>query len=341
MELPAAVKKAEENSEAIQKQLNEGKTQNQEGTTQNGNPAPNSADSLPENQTVDEAQTKPNENTRQPQDQPKEDEETYKQRYFTLKGMYDAEVPRMAQEIKDLKRDMSELQRQNLQLKEDAEKKSTQKDPVEEEGQDLDPDAFKEYGEEFGAMVETIQKQKKQIDSLENRLKEVSGDISQSKESAAQREQAEYDTYMGNVVAEVAKLTDIHFDVLNSDRNFLNFLRQYPEGESESRHAKLKRAEATRNLPATMEIFKAYLGKKPDPDPKPDPNSLPNVQPDTVNTGVDTRPPAQASTKMWSRAAINEFYADVRKGKFDGKEDEMNALEADIALAQKQGRIIA
>lgn len=338
MILPNAVKKASETSEAIQKQLRDGKPDDQAGTTSQETPLPNSQDTLP-NETVVTQTQKPVDTPTDPA--PKEDEETYKQRYHTLKGKFDSEVPRLQHDVRNLSLSVSELQNKNEQLMEAANNQITKDPLVDDQGKTLDPEAFKQYGDEFGSLVETIQSVQAENATLKGQIQQLSGDVTQSKEGAERQRQTDHEVYMGNVKRGVAQL-NADFETLNTDPAFLNFLRQHPLNESESRLIKLNRAEASLDLDSAVEIFKEYLGTvTPQPQDIPNPPA-PNLQPAPQNTGTDLNPPAPSqNTRTWNRKEISLFYKDKAAGKYSGREDEANALEADIYLAQAQGRVVA
>ncbi|WP_300456639.1 hypothetical protein [Desulfobacula sp.] len=324
MTLPDAVRKAAERSEAIQKQLREGKPQDQPGTPPlDGDPQPGQRDTLPE-QVVQQ--------TQKPVDTP--EPEHYKDKYLTLKGKFDAEVPRLHQEIRNLQSSVSELQTKNAQLTEAGNNQNV-KDPTVDEGDPLNPDDFTQYGDDFGKLINTIQTLQAQNKELTEQISQISGDVSKDRETDAK---TKYENYLSQVKQAITQKGE-SFDALNTDQNFLNFLRQFPEHEFESRHAKLQRAEANRDLQATIEIFDEYLGsqskEKPPDTPKP------NIQPAPNNTGTDLNPPTQQSARTWTRKQIAQFYTDKAAGKFRGRDDEAKALEADIFLAPTQGRIVA
>ena len=133
MELPAAVKAGAERAEALQKQLADRKPRdNQKGTTPR--PEAQTADGTPEDgrdtsQVADVAQKQtqqtvdsPRLNSDQPQADPVKDgdEGAWKQRYLTLKGKFDAQVPKMNHEIRNLQDTVSVLEQENGQLKQAA-----------------------------------------------------------------------------------------------------------------------------------------------------------------------------------------------------------------------------
>jgi hypothetical protein len=61
------------------------------------------------------------------------------------------------------------------------------------------------------------------------------------------------------------------------------------------------------------------------------------VAPGRASSG--TTPPAQAQKKQWARSEIADFFRDKQAGRFKGREAEARALESDIFLAQREGRV--
>ena len=323
MSLPTAVKKAGDRADALQEGLNKEKPQeNKEGTTPvDGTPAIDNRDTSLDSQTPE---------VKTPETPPSKDNDAdFQQKYQTLKGKFDAEMPRMHQDLRDLKQTVSDLQFKNSELMSAANNQTPKESTVE----GLDPKDFAEYGEEFEGLVKTIQTLQNQNAELKGQVEQVSGNVKQQADN-------DYTVYMDQIKKTLSTELKVDFDQLNNDPAFLNFLRQYPANGQESRHAQLQRAEASRNLPATIDIFKEYLGNI-NPAKQPDPVIQPNIQPTSQPPGTDVNPPAQQSTTMWNRAEISAFYQDVSSGKFKGREDEQKAYEQDIYLAQKQGRIVA
>lgn len=83
------------------------------------------------------------------------------------------------------------------------------------------------------------------------------------------------------------------------------------------------------------------------------PSAAPQQRPQTSNvsrlekqiapgrTNAATSAPSPKAEKVWTGADIAKFYDDRRNGKFKGREAEANAMERDIFLAQRDGRIRA
>ncbi|RLB94828.1 MAG: hypothetical protein DRH26_00065 [Deltaproteobacteria bacterium] len=318
MQLPKAVQAAAKSSDDLQKQLNDPKPDDQQGQDtplpEDGTLTQQGPDTLnPDVAPTDPAQPAPDD---------------WQQKYLTLQGKFNAQVPRLQQDIQHLQGQLSSLDAENKQLKEAA----TQPKTLDSHGDTspLDRATISEYGEEFGTLVDTIEQLRSDNASLSTQIQTLSGDVTGDRQAQAKKA---YDGYLGDVSSKIAALGG-DFSVLNGDPNFLNWLRQYPEGEAEPRHAKLKRAEGQQDVTATMEIFTEYLRPT---QPQAQPNLAPNLQPPTAHSSP--APTTQPEGRMWTRAGIAKFYQDKVKGVFKGRDEEAAQLEADIHAAPGEGRV--
>lgn len=336
MQLPEAVQRAAKRSNAIAEQLKQEKSQTQPGTTplpENGIPKQADVDTLPN--SVD-----PNATAPQPGDpaDTKEDENVWKQRYLSLKGRFDNEMPRIQQDNQRMQGLVATLERQVEQLT------AANNQPIQDRnGGDTDPkldkEAFEEYGPDFVKLAETVESLRAENSQLKTQINNLTGDITTDKENQAKQK---HTSYLNGVKAYVKGMGK-DFVVLNSDPLFLDWLKHKPEDEIETRFARLKRAEANRDLEATKEIFKEYLGNPnaqvTPPETTTVQQNVPNLQPTTKTPGSDMTPPDSANKQIWTRTMISRFYEDKRKGVFDGRDEEAQAIEADIHLAAGEGRV--
>jgi hypothetical protein len=300
MNLPASVVAAKEKAEAIQKQLNE--------------PAPKQ-EGKPENQ----APAQPKETEPKRPDTP-----DYKDQYQTLKGKYDAEVPRLQSEVRNLQEQMLTLRQENEALKKVETEKP--KDPPQEP---LDYDALDEYGPEFRKLGETLQAVVQRNEQLEEELRKLNGSV-ESVQQASVKDA--YDKFIDKVRAEVSGLGG-NFDALNTDPAFLSWLHQVPPGSQYQRIALLNDAERRYDVVQCRAIFKEYIDALPDEKQKQPPNMQPPPSPPPET-------PGEPSGKQWTRKDIKQFYADKAAGKYAGREDQAKAIEADIFAAPAQGRVV-
>lgn len=352
MELPSAVKAGAEKAEALQKQLANPKPQdNQDGTTPQSDAQPvdgTSNDGRDTSQVADaqnqtpKADTPPVETQQDDAKPPEDTEETWQQRFLALQGKYNAEVPRLNLELRNLQNAVSVLQTENKQLKEAA----NSKPPIDQNGNDnpaIDPQEFSEYGPEFVQAFEKLQAENNQ---MKEKLNGLVSDVQSQQPEPQPASAGNYNNYMNQVIIEVAKL-GANFDNMNTDAGFLGWLKEIPVGMTEPRVASLRRAESLRDVVSTVKIFEEYLGTTTTVEQQPAggetpqtpaPVAQPNIQPAPSNTGTDNNPPVQ-NQKIWSRAEIKKFYADKAAGVYRGRDEEATALEQDIFLAQQQGRV--
>lgn len=329
MELPNAVKKAAERSENLQKELQHGKTpQSQDGITAPATPAPGARDTLPQ-QTPSQQQDTP----------PKANDDTWEAKYKSLKGKFDAENPMLKTMVRDLQRNESELKQRIEQLERALQE--TKKEPEPQ----LDPQRFEAYGTEFGELVKVIEQQKKTLQEQSSKMAQLTAQLngtSSRLDEVAIDQEAErkknYQTYINNVAREL-KARGQDYNRLNYDEGFINWLRQHDQGDKYPRFSYLNQAEANHDLEATMAIFDRYLTGNTTPQAQRQ-QTFPNVQPQSVNTGVDFNPPnQQQQVSEWKKSEITKFYTDKAAGKYDGREAEADRLEMEIFAASKAGRI--
>jgi len=381
MGVPKQVEEAGKNAEALQKELNEGPASGQQPPADPGQQQPpvNPQQQADPSQNGQQGQQPPNPNVHQqpPQNaQPQNNQqqpgqEDWQQKYASLQGMYNSQVPKLQADVTRLQESVDALLSENEQLKEAAQKKNQPDPNGDGEVQKLNKEDLAQYGEEFGNLVdafnqlqESFARSQDENKSLKDQLTELNSNVTESQQAA---EINANNSYMEKVKEGIKEL-GADFEVLNFDHNFLNWLRQIPLGDVETRHDKLRRAQQSRDLTATLAIWSEYIKPDTPADPGPQPNNPnippgqpqqfqqqqyqqpgaqpppgqqpPNLQPNPTQTGTDIQPPAQQQARMWTRKDIGQFYTDLSAGKFRGREDEAKAIEADIDAAQVQGRVI-
>lgn len=313
--VPASVKAASERSDELIKKLNE--TPNQDGQ----------ADITPDTQdkgntSDDQDAAKESRGNENPVDSKPDDFET---KYRTLQGKYNAEIPRLNDQIRTLSRQIDFMSsNQNNQNNQNSN----------EDGDDnrLDPSSFDEYGDEFASMAKKLNRL---IDENAT-LREQVSNVSQS-QGHSNRER-----YM-DTVAKAVESMGVDFNKLNGDPDFLTWLQETIPYTGKARHESLRLAEQRLDVGSTLGIFKEYLGSNPGLStkkqaPRPKQKQTPNFQPSHTPSGSDVSPPMSRSEKIWTRQDVNQMYRDKTDGKYRGREAEFKALEADMFAAQTEGR---
>ena len=136
---------------------------------------------------------------------------------------------------------------------------------------------------------------------------------------------------------------------LNGNPEFLNWLRLPDPFSGAIRHDMLKAAYAAGNASRVLAFFNGFLAEEAAVAPAPgDPDTATNqtvakvplsnfAAPGRAKSAAGNTAPAEKP--IFTRAQIADFYAEVAAGKFRGKDAEKSKLEAQIFLAQREGRI--
>lgn len=267
----------------------------------------------------------------------------WEQKYKTLQGKYDAEVPRLNTEVKNLQAQLSSLHEVIASLKQPEpdpkpaapEKPKLLKDEeISEYGADLIEVMRKAAREEFGGELEEVR--------AENaRLKEQLGGVSNHAAETAQ-----------NIVYTTLDAQVPNWKELNGDQGFLAWLAENDIYAGSSRHLLLQQAFKEHDAARVVSFFKGYLNEHAAITPTGEETPTPATQERAptvdmsqiaapgkprVGGGVST----QDGKRIWRQAEIKAFYADVRRGKYSHDPKTKASLEADIIAAGPEGRIVA
>ena len=254
-------------------------------------------------------------------DEAKKEAESWKQRYTVLQGKYNSEVPRLTEELRAANDKIAEL---TAKAAEKAEPPLS----------DADREAL---NERFGAdmvdmVIGLVQKGvKKEVDPWREKA-EAAANLAKHNATTAAKTQSQL--YWGRVDALLAD-AGLDFETVNNDPGFIAWLGE-PDGLSGSTRMKsLEKAQADMNADLTAQFFTTYAKGLP----KGDATSLEQqIQPPAGSGGGDALDPHKGK-KVWTRADIEQFYTDKRKGVYRGKEKEADGIEADIFAARREGRI--
>jgi len=296
MSLPSAVKKQSEEAEKLQEELNK------------------------EHLEVVEA---PKEEKEEPKQEPKKEEpapeidrmkldfERLKHQKDVLQGKYNAEVPRMAGEIAELK---------------DLIKKQT---PEEKPIPHVTDKQREEYGDDFIDFARNVAKDQigdvsSRIEKLEvenERLRSVTDNAASS--VRVNQEDAFY-TALDSFVPD--------WKALNKHAEFLEWLAENDPFTGSPRHNLLEDAHAQLDASRVANFFTAFLKASP---PKTTPQLESQIVPSKQGTAQ-----TETSKPTYTRPQISAFYRDVTAGKYRGREAESEQIERDIFAATNEGRIV-
>jgi hypothetical protein len=337
MELPRAVKEAEERANAlIQAQ---GK---REGTPEETSPPAPEPEPGPEVTATPEPP--PSEPVSPVQPEPaKPPEEDFEAKYKVLKGKYDKEVPELASQVTLLIKKIGALEAA-LAEKETPQTVPTPEPappPVREPAKDLSDPKVKYFQTEYPDIYEgtdiLVQARAKEIakalfkeefDRLNQRLNAVEqGQVQKTKES----------------FYEVLNKAHPNWEQMQSSPEFAAFIQLPDEFSGIPRWQLLKDAYNKLDAGRAIRFFDAFLNKTAPPSP-----STPSVTPAPSKVEARVAPPrSQNATPVpvpggngEAKATpqdLKQFYLDVSQGKWKGREAEMKKEEARLIRGVRGG----
>lgn len=270
------------------------------------------------------------------QNEPEEqdpEEEKYKSRYMSLKGKYDAEVPRLQRDLQELKQSVIErLSQTNLQ--------QTVKE--EEKPEDVNPllEKFKEeYGEDLLEAIKQITRM--EVDPLvKQSVKPVQEQVSSVEETQIKAAQQNFVNHLDTIVktdwrAITAGYQEMLAGQAPSDPKIAAFLTA-PDPSGLYTNAELiHNYNNNWDADKLAIVFNMYEAAKPKVQSKQntqDQNAM--IAPSKNNVHSS---PNISDARIWTKEAQEQFVRDDRAGKYSSEES--LAMWNDLMLAPSQGRM--
>ena len=327
--LPKQVQKQSEAVQELYKELNNEQAQDESADVKED------ADSVKEQAVQSE-----------PQEQvvaENQEDETVGQRYKTLQGMYNAEVPRLHAERRELSDRVNQLEQllSTMQQQPNKPEESIPEEPAPKLVTDAD---VEEYGESIEVMrrvskEETLAAQKK-LEALEKQIESLQSNvIPRVEQVAASQVKTSEQAFWSELSTTVPDWRD-----MNDNQDFQNWLLEIDPLTGISRQTYLEDAQRNLDVGRVSNFFNTW---------KENNGGVSNAQPNRkaqastelerqVSPGKSksTGKPQSNSGKTYSTDDIKSFFDEVRKGNYRNKEDERDRIERDIFAAQREGRIV-
>jgi cell division septum initiation protein DivIVA len=342
MAIPEQIRKQTEAVQQLYAQLNAddsagGATPPADGVTAESsvdNPAP--ADG---NTDTNEAATPPADEQKAGGDNVSDD--TVVQKYKTLQGMYNAEVPRLHQQNRELNQRVQQMEQLLASLSAQKEPAAAPQ-PVEKLVTEHD---VAEYGESIDVMrrvsMEEVNPLVQRIAKLEQLLTQMQTNVVPQVQAVAQRQQ---------LSAEQQFWTDLtglvpNFRDINANGDFQTWLLEADPLTGITRQTYLDDAQRALDARRVSNFFRTWLdttGQAVDAQPTgraTNPELEKQVAPGR-SRGSGT-PAAANKAKVYSPQDIQKFFDEVRSGKYKGREADRDRIERDIFAAQRENRIVA
>jgi len=245
-----------------------------------------------------------------------------------LRGKYESEVPRMAQQIRELKQQLESLQQQAPAGQGEGPANTAEQEQVNAKVRELLAEEFPE---------ETV-------DRLENAMREMVRQATGSDGQRQSQEIADLRQEIGNVKRTTfeQQLDEIvpewrTLDKGNDREAWLSWLSQTEARSGLTNDECLQHALQSQNakrVKAIVDEFKSERAEASDKRPEP--------YQETETTGNDPNPKPKGQKRLWKLSDVQRINAEARKGDlgaFRGKEKQLRALQQDIREAAAEGRV--
>lgn len=260
--------------------------------------------------------------------QPEIPEEKWAHKYHTLKGMYDAEVPRLHSQMREMQTQIQQLIADKAAVEAT---KVEQKQAVESLITEQDKEAF---GPDLIDLIERATESK--VSTLRSReadliaeIKELKGQLGNVTERQVISDKDRFLMGLGQQVPD--------WETLNVDQGFLGWLQQVDPVYGIPRQAALSNAYEVLDVARVANIFKAYKQTLPQtPAPSKAKQEL-QRQVAPTRTRSTTTPADGVNERIFTNQDIEQFYTDWRRGFYD--EQEAADMEKQIHTAIAEGRI--
>ena len=343
MALPEQIRKQTEAVQELYKQLN---TDDNTGTSTPPADGTGASVEKPTDPNPADENAVPNNAAPAPADEHKPgadnvSEETVAQKYRTLQGMYNAEVPRLHQQNREMQQRVQQMEQLLASMTAvnpqaaapaAAERLVTDKD-VEEYGESIDM-MRKVTREELGAVAQRIA-------ALEATLRQMQTSVVPQVQAVAQRQQMSAEQQFW------ASLSDAvpNFRQINDNPDFQSWLLSADPLTGVTRQTFLDDAQRSLDAGRVVNFFRTWLESTGQAAVAHSTGDAPRSELEKqVSPGRSrsTGTPATANQgKTYSPADIQKFFNDVRSGKYKGREQERSRIERDIFAAQRENRITA
>jgi len=270
-----------------------------------------------------------------------DEEETYAQRYRSLQGMYNAEVPRLHQQVKEQTSRLGELELllSQMQTPSSAPEATEYTPPVYISDADV-----QEYGESIDVMRKVS---RDEIGALEHRMAELQQSLEdinrnvvpQVAQVAHQQANSDSNQFWADINRTVPNWREIQ-----ADPDFQTWLLEVNPLTGKPLQSYLSEAQETFDSARAISFFTTWQEAQSNTSPvaaEPERASASELE-RQVSPGRTraAQAPSDSGGPTYSPTDIKNFFNDVRNGKYRGKEKERDRIERDIFAAQRDGRIV-
>jgi hypothetical protein len=255
-------------------------------------------------------------------------EEKWAHKYHTLKGMYDAEVPRLHSQVREMQTQIQQLldDKANIEARA-AETPKTSSLITDEDKEAFGPDLIDLIERATEAKVATLKSSEAQ---LKEEIKQLKGQLGNVTERQVVSDK---DRFLAGLAQQVSD-----WEAINVDPGFIAWLQEVDPVYGIPKNVALNNAYENLDVARVATIFKAYK-QTIAPAPAPQVNRQQELQRQVAPTRTrSTSQPGDNQDKpMFTNNDIEKFYSDWRRGYYT--DEEAAQMEKQIHAAIAEGRV--
>lgn len=343
MALPEQIRKQTEAVQELYKQLN-GDSNNGEGTpSADGNTATPTEDTF-NSPAADESAVQnnatPSSGNEQTTDERNSDE-VLGQKYRTLQGMYNAEVPRLHSQNKELSTRVQQMEQLLATLS------AQSSAPRNVEVMSNDPLITQQDQEEYGESLDVMRRVTREellpvaqkIAQLDRLIQQFQINVVPQVNNLAQRQVVNSEQqFWTELTTYIPNWRDI-----NNAPDFQSWLLEIDPLTGISRQTILEDAQRNLDVRRVGNFFRSWMELTGQANVAQNTNRQATAseleRQVTPGRSRNTGTPSNSNAKTYSPEDIKTFFNDVRQGKYKGREAERDRTERDIFAAQRENRI--
>lgn len=336
MALPEQIRKQTEAVQELYKQLNVDDNTGEGTPSADGTVTPD-APAADENTASNSATPAPAGEQKPGADSQAED---FTQKYKTLQGMYNAEVPRLHQQNREMTQRLQQMEQLLATMSQQPAASAAPQQVVDKFVTDKD---VEEYGDSIDMMRkvsrEELSSVAQRLSQIEQALRQMQTSVVPQVQAVAQRQHVSAEQqFWAELGAAVPTFRDV-----NANEAFQTWLLETDPLTGITRQTYLDDAQRALDARRVANIFRTWMEASGQAAVAQSPGKAPTAELEKqVSPGRSrsTGTPASANQgKMYTPQDIQKFFNDVRAGKYKGREQERSRIERDIFAAQRENRI--
>ena len=345
MALPEQIRKQTEAVQELYKQLGGDENTGTSSAPADGTVPSDQDDDIQDNQPADAKSSAsavaPSPENEQKTGDDNVPEEAVLQKYKTLQGMYNAEVPRLHQQNREMTQRLQQMEQLLASLSAQQQQAAIPQSPVADKLV-TDKDV-EEYGESIDIMRKVSREElsfvAQRLAKIEQAIQQMQSNIVPQLQNIAQRQHVSAEQQFWADLANAVP----NFREINADQAFQSWLLEADPLTGITRQTYLEDAQRVLDSRRVSNFFRTWLEVTGQANVAQSTGRASNSELEKQVTPGRSRsagsPTSSNKAKMYTPQDIQKFFNDVRAGKYKGREQERDRIERDIFAAQRENRI--